>query len=222
MATKNKKNYKGVHRITMRRVYQYILIFINIPRSIPIFMVYFLMKDKTNLNADIKRDTTLERAIKLYPKLLKTQYMKLHYLLIYNCVFRNILYFRIREYSVVLAKISKIFYPIKIDCGLDSKIGPGLVVYHGNSSVIFAEQIGKNFTVYQQVTIGRGKNINGRNTVVIGDNVVVYAGAKIVGGINIGDNCIIGAGAVVTKDIPNNCTVVGNPAKIIKKDGKRI
>ena len=206
----------------LRKIYDYIVIFINIPRSIPIFIIYLLMKDKTNLNADIKRDTTLNIAKELHPRLLKSNCMKLHYLLVYNYVFRNIFYLRVREYNVILAKISKIFYRIKVDCGLDAKFGPGLVVYHGNSSVVFADKIGKNFTVYQQVTIGRGKNINGRDMVVIGDNVIVYAGAKIIGGITIGDNCIIGAGAVVTKDIPNNCTVVGNPARIIKKDGKKV
>lgn len=205
----------------MRKIYDYLVIFINMPRSILIFIIYFLMKKKTNLNEDMERDTSLNRANELYPKLIKSKYMKLHYLLIYNYVFRNIFYMRIREFNVVLAKISKILYPIKVDCGLDSKFGPGLVVYHGNSSVVFAHQIGKNFTVYQQVTIGRGKKINGRDMAIIGDNVIVYAGAKIIGGITIGDNCIIGAGAVVTKDIPSNCTVVGNPAKIIKKDGKR-
>lgn len=206
----------------IRKIYDYIVIFINIPRSIPIFITYFLMKEKNNLNEDIKRDTSLRRVDELYPKLIKSKYMKIHYLLIHNYIFRNIFYMRVREFNIILAKISKIFYPIKVDCGLDSKFGPGLVIYHGNSTVVFAEQIGRNFTVYQQVTIGRGKKINGRDTAVIGDNVVVYAGAKIIGGITLGDNCIIGAGAVVTKDIPNNCTVVGNPAKIIKKDGKKL
>lgn len=50
----------------------------------------------------------------------------------------------------------------------------------------------------------------------IGDNVVVYAGAKIIGGVHIGNNVIIGANAVVTKDVPDNCVVAGVPARIIK------
>ena len=93
----------------LRKIYDYIVIFINIPRSIPIFIIYLLMKDKTNLNADIKRDTTLNIAKELHPRLLKSNCMKLHYLLVYNYVFRNIFYLRVREYNVILAKISKIF-----------------------------------------------------------------------------------------------------------------
>ena len=56
----------------------------------------------------------------------------------------------------------------------------------------------------------------------VGDNVIIYCGAIVLGDIHIGNNSIIGAGAVVTKDIPANCVVVGNPAGIIKRDGKKV
>ena len=71
--------------------------------------------------------------------------------------------------------------------------------------------------MYQQVTIGRGKMINGNDIPIIGDNVTVYTGAIVVGGITIGDNAVIGAGAVVTKDVPANTTVVGAAPRYINK-----
>ncbi len=74
-------------------------------------------------------------------------------------------------------------------------------------------KIGKNITIYQQVTIG--ENGFGSESAVIGDNVVIGAGAKIIGPVNIGDDVIIGANAVVTKDVPNNQVVGGIPAKIL-------
>ena len=94
-------------------------------------------------------------------------------------------------------------------------------MFHGNSTIVYAQSIGKNFSVYQNVTIGRGKKIDGNDVPVIGDNVFVGTGAIIIGGIHIGNNVKIGAGALVNKDVPDNCTVVGNPMRLIyKKDMK--
>lgn len=72
--------------------------------------------------------------------------------------------------------------------------------------------IGKNCVIYQNVTIGQEHNALPK----IGDNVQIYAGAILIGDITIGNNVMIGAGSVVTKSIPDNAVVVGNPAKIIK------
>ena len=77
-------------------------------------------------------------------------------------------------------------------------------------------KIGKDCTIFQNVTIGQGKLINGNDTPIIGNNVVVYANSVIVGGVKIGDNVIVGAGSIVINDIPDNAIVAGNPAKIIK------
>ena len=95
-----------------------------------------------------------------------------------------------------------------------AKIDSGLSLPHPDGVIIGEKStIGKNVTIYQQVTIGQ----NHGKYPTIGDNVIIYAGAKIIGGINIGDNSIIGANAVVTKDIPANSIWGGNPAKEIKK-----
>jgi serine O-acetyltransferase len=80
--------------------------------------------------------------------------------------------------------------------------------------------IGENCEIYQNVSIV-GKNRKGiRQRPTIGNNVIIYANATIVGGVTIGDNAIIGAGAVITKNVPKNAMVVGNPARIIKKEAR--
>ena len=81
------------------------------------------------------------------------------------------------------------------------------------------ESIGANCRVNQQVTIGFR---NGPRLPRIGDNVHIAAGARVLGDLTVGDNVIIGANAVVTKDVPSNCTVVGVPAYIVKRDGERV
>ena len=73
-------------------------------------------------------------------------------------------------------------------------------------------KIGKNCTILQQVTIAQDEN---NKSATIGDNVLIGAGAKIIGNVTIGDNVKIGANAVIVKDIPSNCTAVGVPARII-------
>lgn len=95
-----------------------------------------------------------------------------------------------------------------------SDIGGGMIVQHGFSTIINAKKIGKNFHVYQQVTIG----YNGTEAPVIGDNVRVCCGAKVIGGIHIGNNVVVGANAVVCKDVPDNVIVAGVPAKIIRNN----
>ena len=101
-------------------------------------------------------------------------------------------------------------------------IGVGLLILHKQGCVVYAERVGKCFTVSQGVTIGKGHpNKEGRDAPVIGNNVRVCPNSVIFGGIDIGDNVVIGAGTVLNKSVPNNCTVVGNPAKIIKMNGEK-
>lgn len=99
-----------------------------------------------------------------------------------------------------------------------SYIGNGLILQHAFSSIIFPESMGENCQVWHNVTIGRAHNKGRRPR--IGNNVKICAGAILIGGIEIGDNVVIGAGAVVTKSIPANCVVVGNPARIIMKEDR--
>lgn len=87
--------------------------------------------------------------------------------------------------------------------------------YNGLGIVIHKDYIvGDNVHFYQHVTLGGGR---GSGAPVIGNNVIVGAGAKIIGDVSIGDNAKIGANAVVITDVPTKCTAVGVPAKIVKK-----
>ena len=100
------------------------------------------------------------------------------------------------------------------------KIGPGLVIPHSSGIVIGATVIGKNVTIFQGVTLGAqvaDMSFNLKTRPQIGDNVVVGAGSKVLGNINIGNNVVIGANSVVLEDIPASVVIAGIPAKIIRK-----
>lgn len=99
-----------------------------------------------------------------------------------------------------------------------AKIGKGCFIDHGMGVVIGATaEIGDNCVIYQNVTLGgTGKCTTCKRHPTIGNNVMVGAGAKLIGGFTLGNNVKIGAGSIVLNDVPDNCTVVGNPAKIVK------
>lgn len=107
---------------------------------------------------------------------------------------------------------------IQID--LDTEIGEGLSIAHFSCIVISAKRIGKHFTIMQGCTIGSQRGGKKGGVPIIGDNVVVCAGAKVIGNIKIGNNVMIGANAVVVNDVPDNAVVAGVPAKIINMNGK--
>lgn len=104
-----------------------------------------------------------------------------------------------------------------------AQIGKGFFIDHG-SGVIIGETaiIGDNVTLYQGVTLGGTGKETGKRHPTLGNNVMVSAGAKIIGSFTVGDNSKIGAGAVVIREVPPNCTVVGVPGRIVKRDNEKI
>lgn len=102
-------------------------------------------------------------------------------------------------------------------------IGKGFFIDHG-SGVIIGETtiIGDNVTLYQGVTLGGTGKESGKRHPTLCDNVMVSAGAKIIGSFTIGENSKIGAGSVVLEEVPPNCTVVGVPGRIVKRNNVKV
>lgn len=95
-------------------------------------------------------------------------------------------------------------------------IGSGFFIDHGMGVVIGeTAEIGDNVTLYQGVTLGGTGKQRGKRHPTVGSNVTIGVGAKVLGAINIGNNVKIGAGAVVLRDVPDNCTATGVPAKVV-------
>lgn len=94
------------------------------------------------------------------------------------------------------------------------KVGGGLIIYHNIGAILRAQSIGDNVTISQGVTVGAGGDWNSNddnNIPTIGDNVLIATNSIVIGNVKIGNGAVIGAGSVITKDIPENAVVVGNP-----------
>jgi serine O-acetyltransferase len=102
-------------------------------------------------------------------------------------------------------------------------IGRRLVIDHGTGVVIGeTTEIGDDVLIYQGVTLGGTGKDTGKRHPTIGNNVMISAGAKVLGPFKIGDNSRVAAGAIVLTEVPPNSTVVGVPARVVKQDGKRV
>ena len=128
-------------------------------------------------------------------------------------------YYRLMQWSGRhrLVPLEMIFNKLNVVCcnciiGRGAEFGPGFVLVHATGIVINGQvRVGSNVSLYHQVTLGADK----RGAPILGDNVFIGAGAKIIGPVTIGDGVKVGANAVIVKDIPAHVTVVGNPAKIV-------
>ena len=116
-----------------------------------------------------------------------------------------------------ISQIARLFTQVEIHPG--AKLGRRLFIDHGCGIVIGeTAELGDDVTLYQGVTLGGTGKESGKRHPTLGNNVVVGAGAKVLGSFTVGDNVKIGAGSVVLKAVPDNCTVVGIPGKVVKKD----
>jgi serine O-acetyltransferase len=196
----------------MKKIIPYLFWWILIPHGI----AYLLSSNKVKIKEDLKR-------------WLKVSFVKCENVLIGGVrllltmpEFRNLYYLRLGYLSVplrlYLPQMSTLFIAVKSE-----NFGEGTYIQHGFATIIVAEKVGKNCWINQQVTIGYNNSSTiGYGKPVIGDNVRISAGVKILGPITIGNNVTIGANAVVVKDVPDNCVVVPSASYILKKDGVRI
>ena len=120
-----------------------------------------------------------------------------------------------------LSQIGRAFTGIEIHPG--ARIGHSVFIDHGMGVVIGeTAEIGNRCLLYQGVTLGGTGKEHGKRHPTLAENVVVGAGAKVLGAITIGTNTRIGAGSVVVRDVESNCTVVGIPGRVIHQSGVRI
>ncbi len=120
-----------------------------------------------------------------------------------------------------VSQLNRFMTGIEIHPG--ARIGRGLFIDHG-AGVVIGEttEVGDGVTLYQGVTLGGTGKETGKRHPTVGNNVVVGAGAKVLGSVTIGENAKIGAGSVVVTDVPRNSTVVGNPGRPVLLEGQRV
>ncbi len=193
----------------MRKKLYWIKLFFEFIRCSPHILVFGFHKNKELIKSDIDR----------WLKVFGLQYSYttgLVHLLGSFPEFRNLFYKRVGFWKVLLNVICPKLSSLYIYA---DNIGPGLFIQHGFATIIAAKSIGANCWINQQVTIGYS---NDTDMPTLGNGVTINAGAKVIGNVTIGDNSTVGANAVVVKNVPANCTVVGVPASIVKRDGVRV
>ncbi len=121
----------------------------------------------------------------------------------------------------IVSQVARHFTGIEIHPG--AVIGEGLFIDHGMGVVIGeTAEIGRNVTLFQGVTLGGTGKEKGKRHPTIGDDVMIAAGAKVLGSFKVGDRAKIGSGAVVLREVPPNSTVVGVPGRVVMQDGVRV
>lgn len=173
-------------------------------RALVLWWVYTFVRRKTLFLQDIQRWVTW----KSVPYC--NGYIQFVVLMSDYPEFRNICYYRMGKIQYIVRWMCPPLDTLYIRC---PNIGGGLLIQHGFATIIQAEKIGSNVKIFQQVTIG----YNGDKRPIIGDNVEVCCGAKVIGGVHVGNNVTIGAQALVIKDVEDNVVVGGVPAHILKR-----
>jgi serine O-acetyltransferase len=167
------------------------------------------MKLFSDFNTIRRKDPAIKSAVEV---LLYSSFWAMFFYRPAHALYKCRLYFLAR----FISQFARFLTGIEIHPG--AKIGEGLFIDHGMGVVIGETcEIGDNVTIYQGVTLGgTGKDVGKRHPTV-GNNVMVGSGAKVLGPIVIGSNSKIGAGSVVLKDVPEDSTVVGVPARAVKR-----
>jgi len=193
----------------VRRTIENILVVISTIRLIPHWIIY---------NVHGKREILSYEVIR-WLKCLRKNYGKQFgflYLMTFYKEYRNLFYKRVGLIKYFLGFFCRQMEYLTVHT---EDIGPGLFIQHGWGTGVSAKSVGKDCFIAQQVTLGYS---NETDCPIIGDNVEIYTGARIIGKVHIGNNSKVGTNTVVVKDVPENCTVVGVPAYIVKRNGVRV
>lgn len=186
-----------------------LLIILSAIRLLPHYILFNCHKNKKIIQYDIAR------WLKITNSGSNIQFGFITLMTIYP-EYRNLFYKRIGSIYLMVnwlcPKMNTLFIAT-------NDIGPGLFIQHGFATIIAAKSIGRDCWINQQVTIGYS---NKTDSPEIGDNVIINAGVKVIGKVKMGDNSHAGANAVVVKNVPENCTVVGVPAYIIRRNGIKV
>lgn len=174
----------------------------------------FLKTFKEEVQVIMERDPAIKSPMEvlLYPSFRAVlRHKRAHWM------YQHKWYFLARWYSQRTA------HKTGIEIHPGAQIGKGFFIDHG-TGVIIGETaiIGDNVTLYQGVTLGGTGKEHGKRHPTIGNNVMISAGAKVLGSFTVGDNSKIGAGSVVLSEVPPNSTVVGVPGRVVKRDNVRV
>ena len=149
-------------------------------------------------------------------------YPGLHAIIMHRYMSHPLYKIKLKFLARFISQISRFLTGIEIHPG--AEIGPGLFIDHGMGIVIGGTaKIGKNCVLFHGVTLGGTGKHEGKRHPTLGNNVLIGTQATLLGPINIGNNVKIGAETVIINhDVPDNCTVVGAPGKIVKQNGRKV
>ena len=170
---------------------------------------------KSDIESVKRRDPAARSTIEIL-----LTYSGLHAIIMYRAAH----WFHTRKMFVIarcISQFARFLTGIEIHPG--AKIGKGFFIDHG-AGVVIGEttEIGDNCLIYQGVTLGGTGKEKGKRHPTLGNNVMVGSGARVLGPFKVGDNAKIAANAVVLEEVPPNCTAVGVPARIVKRNGKKV
>lgn len=180
-----------------------------------VWIVLILLAFRREVDAVFEKDPAAQNYFEVI-----LLYSGLHAIVLYR-ISHFLLQMKVPVVPRLLSQLGRFMTGIEIHPG--AQIGDGLFIDHGMGVVIGETSVIKEgVTLYQGVTLGGTGKEKGKRHPNIENNVVIGAGAKILGNITIGENSYIGANAVVLHDVPANSTVVGVPGRITKQEGKKI